>query len=51
MAGAVSDLDGLEGDLAEVKLRRVTFSVRRVGRNHGGNASEHARIGHEVCAI
>ena len=35
----VCDLDGFEGDLAEVKLRRVTFSVRRVGRSCGGNAS------------
>ncbi len=51
MAGVVSDLDGLEGDLAEVKLRRVTFSVRRVGRRCGGNVSDHARIWQELCAI
>ncbi len=48
MAGVVCDLDGFERELAEVILRRVTFSVRRVGRNHGGNASEHARIGQEL---
>ena len=40
MARVVCDLDGFERDLAEVKLRRVIFNVRRVGRNCGGNASD-----------